>query len=514
MNRETSEMGSERLPAMITLQDANVSLDGRVILQGLEFELEPGQHWAVQGGNGAGKSTFLRLLGGLLWPHPHTSRSYGFGGVRSWSPLRARESLASLSPEVQDRYVRQMLDGPDHEKGWRLNVWDAVCAGFFGSELLHQAPSAAQIQRARQVSADLGLACLLERGLETLSQGQMRRVLLARALVSGPQLLLLDEACSGLDAASRREMLQLLQEIAERQETQLVMTTHRTTEIIPAITHVLRLEAGRVVAQGPREGSPAFTSQFFSGRGPAPTTAPNPPVTEPTVPHRHPEALVRLEQASVFLDGNPILENLHWQLLPGEHWVVAGPNGSGKSTFLRLLRGELAPARGGILERFGSAKRLPVWEVGKNVALLSPALQARYRDHLGVEAAIASGFHGVLGAGAALNEAQQERVRQLMEECRLQKLAGRTFGKLSYGQTRRVLLARALVHNPRILLLDEALDGLDAEAREEMGQVLEHFAAQGNSLVVVSHHEEDWPPFVTHVLHLEQGRTRGVELLV
>lgn len=482
--------------ALIELNGASVFLDNRPILQDIHWQLQPGEHWAVLGGNGAGKSTFLRLLAGVVWPRPHDSRRYAFDGTVSWSPIRAREHTALLSPETQERYWRRLQDGADHEKGWNLVAWEAIVAGIFGSELLHQNPTSEDLHRTGEVIQQLHLEELAERPLQTLSQGQLRRVLLARAVVARPQVLFLDEACSGLDVASRHEMLDMIQALAEGGQ-QIVTTTHREAEIVPAINRVLRLENGRVVANEVR------VATVPAGR----TVAVPRAVKASAEPAAHSgEVLISLQDVSVYIDGTPVLHDLNWEFLSGQHWAVAGRNGAGKSTLFRLLRGELSPALGGSIERFGSCKREPVWEIGKRIALLSPLLQARFAEQLPVEDAVASGFFHRLGAPEPITPEQRERVQEVMELCRLEGLKGRIFGRLSYGQTRRVLLARALVYKPRILLLDEALDGLDAAAREEFSELLDRLAGEGTALAVVSHHEEDWPSLVTHVMRLEAGR--------
>jgi molybdate transport system ATP-binding protein len=489
---------------LIELNHAHVFLESHEVLSDLEFRLERGEHWAVLGGNGAGKSTFLRLLAGQIWCRPHDARLYTWEGITSWSPLRAREHIALLSPELQNRYVHRLQDGPDNEKGWQLSVEECVWSGFFDSQLLHQKPTQAQRLETQVLMHQVGIGDWAQRPLQTLSQGQMRRVLLARSLVRRPALLLLDEACSGLDRKSRVEFLEALQGIAEAGETQIVMTTHRPQELVPAISNILRLRHGRIVLNVPRS---AWKPEE-SARNPSSIAALARPEASATL-----APLLRLNSVSVYVEGAPVLSHLNWELRRGEHWVISGSNGAGKSTFLRLLRGELAPARGGTIERFGSTKLLPVWEIGRKISLFSPALQARFRDEMPIEAAMGSGFAQVLGRAPALTPEQSERVQCVMELCNLRSLAGKLFGRLSYGQTRRVLLARALVAKPQVLLLDEALDGLDASGREEMNDLLLKLARQGTTLVVVSHHEEDWPAFATHHLALRDGQIERVEAL-
>lgn len=483
--------------SLIELRGASVWLETSQILKNLHWSLDPGAHFAVLGGNGAGKSTFLRLLAGLIWPRPHDSRVYRFDGHETWSPLRARENVALLSPEIQERFVRHLQDGPDNEQGWRLNAREAVLAGFFGSELLHQQPTAQHEKRADEVIAQLRLQNLAERPLQTLSQGQMRRVLLARALVASPQLLLLDEACSGLDAASRDEMLGLIERIAQSGQTTLGMTTHRESEIVPSIRSVVTIRDGEIVENAPNH-FPSFA---------ATEALPDIPSASQTA-----ETLIRFEHASVYLDGNPILHDLNWELRRGQHFAVEGGNGAGKTTFMRLLRGELFPALGGKVVRFGK-ERMSRAEIGARISLLSPALQARYSEQITVEAAVASGFFDSFGLQGEISPEMQEQVRAVIEQCGLAPLVSRNFTKLSYGQRRRVLLARALVTQPEVLLLDEALDGLDTASRGEWNAILASVAARGASLVVTSHHRGDYPSFLTDVLTLSGGRVLAQEPL-
>ncbi|HEX8463912.1 MAG TPA: ATP-binding cassette domain-containing protein [Abditibacterium sp.] len=484
---------------LIELRKATVWLEGRAVLHELDWRLERGAHFAVLGGNGAGKSTLMRLLAGQIWPRPHFSRGYDFGTGPTWSPLRAREKVALLSPEIQERFVRQSQAGADGERGWNLDARTAILAAFFGSELLHQRPDAEQERRADELISRLKLEDLASRALTTLSQGQLRRVLLARALISRPQVLLLDEACSGLDAASREEMLELLDGIARGGETTLGLTTHRHSEIVPSIQQVLTLENGRFIE--------------------APRLALNRRLAEEQEASRlsdefEDETLLELRNASVFLDGAPILHDLNWKLRRGEHFAIEGGNGAGKTTFLRLLRGELWPARGGVIERFGNPKPMSRAAVGRQISLLSPALQARYNAEIPVETAVASGWFDALGEAGPLSAHQARKTREIIEKCGLSELSNRSLNRLSYGQRRRVLLARALVTEPQILLLDEALDGLDSASRAVWNGILAEVASRGTSLVVTSHHKADYPPFLTHVTRLDAGRISAQRELV
>ncbi len=490
---------------LIALENARVELDGRTILAGLNWRLNLGAHAAVIGENGSGKSTFLRLIAGQIWSTPARSRSYAFGESATHTPLLARERIAHLSPEMQERYVRQGLIGAEGERGWELTAREVVLTGWFDSALLHQAPDENQLARAEELLAQFDLSALASRAYATLSQGQLRRVLLARALVKSPQVLLLDEACSGLDARARGALLEHIEILARSGQTTLVMTTHRADELVPSIGEVWQIRNRTIERAQKRAGLVAWRSQGSASANRERCenlrlAEALPWLRQATSPVANRTPLIQLSNAAVFLDGAPVIAPLDWKWVTDQQWALTGANGSGKSTFLRLLRGQLTPAWGGTIERFGSNVRRSLADIGRDIALLSPQIQARFSDEMPVEAAIGSGFLDAFELWRTLTDDEQSRVEQTMTQLEMDDLRGRTFGKLSYGQTRRVLLARALVVEPKIVLLDEALDGLDAKTRGRMSELLGELAQSGTHFAFASHHAGDFPDWLTDEL--------------
>jgi molybdate transport system ATP-binding protein len=186
--------------------------------------------------------------------------------------------------------------------------------------------------------------------------------------------------------------------------------------------------------------------------------------------------------------------------------VVTGPNGSGKSTLLRLIAGDVHPALGGSVQRFDLTPEDTLWDLRRRIGYVSPAFQAAYRENLSGLEVIASGFRSSVGLLEKPAPAELRRAAALARRLGLATLARRSTLAMSYGEFRRILLARALVHAPRLLVLDEPLDGLDVAGRRAMSRVLEDVARGGTSLVLVTHHEEDWPRCLTHHARLEGGR--------
>ncbi|HYX93339.1 MAG TPA: ATP-binding cassette domain-containing protein, partial [Myxococcaceae bacterium] len=234
-----------RAPLLVTIDDADVVLGGAPVLQDISFTLRQGESWAVLGGNGAGKSTFLKLLRGDVWPHPGSRgrRLYHFPGQPSESHIGAREQMPLVSPEVQDTYLR---------RDWDVPVVDVVRSGFHDSVWVHQPLSAEQERRVNDALQLVGLQHARQRSILELSTGEARRVFLARAFAPLQRVLLLDEFARGLDAGSRERVLEAISAIA-RAGTPVLMTSHRSDDLIPEIDHAVLLEGGRIAAVGSRD---------------------------------------------------------------------------------------------------------------------------------------------------------------------------------------------------------------------------------------------------------------------
>jgi len=493
---------------LIRLERVNVALNGQRVLHNLSWVLRRGEHWAVLGANGAGKSTFLRLLRGEVWPAPVDggSRHYYFDGRPTASPIGVPQRMALVSAEQQQRYLRLHA----RREGQPMRAGDVVFTGLLGSELVTRRPTRAEQARVAQTMDALNIRALADAPIDRLSQGQLRKVLIARALIGNPDILILDEVGVGLDVSSRRELLEAVQRTVA-QGIQLLITTHRRDEIIPAVTHVLELKAGRIAWLGQREDLPAPSGRKAEQLGwqTLDAAAIDQRATAP------PPFLLNIIKASVAdAEGNAlILRDVTWRVNPGEHWAILGDNGAGKSTLLRLILGELWPAHGGTIERFVDQlhpRLSSVWEVKQRIGYVSCEFQARYHADLTAAQVVATGFFASVGWLQPLSQAQKQRVQEMLGLFGLLPLAQRSILEMSYGQARKVLIARALVNAPRLLILDEVFDGLDAEARAGLAEVLQQAALQA-SVLMVTHHSEDILPFITHRLIIDGGHIASQE---
>jgi molybdate transport system ATP-binding protein len=478
----------------LAVELAHVSLrrGGRRVLTDLKLRIRPGERWVLAGANGAGKTQLLKLLAGSVWPEPapHSVRRYVRGHHEWLTPQDVREDIAYLGAERQDKYQRY---------GWDMSVERIVGTGIHRTDIALDPLSAADRRGVRRALRALRAEHLAARPFLSLSYGERRVTLLARALASRPRLLLLDEVLNGLDAANRSRVLDWL----ERRKRRLpwMLATHRLEDVPRAASRALVLERGRIVYAGARRHAPF--ARWLAPR--AHSRLGRRAHARPAAPGKE---LVRLHNARVYLDGSRALSGISLAVCAGECWVIHGRNGSGKTTLLRTLYGDHGVAVGGRIERAGIAPGVPLERFKRHVGLVAPHLQADQPRELTVCEVVQSGRHASVGLNGAPSAADRAATRRVLAHFGLTRLAQRRLRELSYGQSRRVLFARALVRKPQLLLLDEPLAGVDAPTRAALLQRVAARAAAGTAVVVTAQRIGDWPGSATHELELAAGRAR------
>jgi molybdate transport system ATP-binding protein len=488
----------------ISLHAVGVQRGRKWVLRDLTLDLRPGERCALLGANGAGKTQLLKLLAGDVWPTPTAagSRTY-YLGRQEVDLIEAKSRVAYLGAEMQDKYARY---------GWDLTVSDLIATGLHRTDLLLSPVTPFERRSIEATLRTCGLKRLAGRRMSSLSYGQKRLALLARALCNDPDWLLLDELYNGLDASYRRRIDRVLRGVCARGGSWIV-ASHRACDVPRGTRGLIELAAGRLLAKRPLRRETASRLRAAAGESVAPgavraARAGRKAARAGRAVSRSRSVLVKISGADLYVDYKPVLRGVSWELRDGEHWAVFGANGAGKSSFLKLLYGDLSPALGGIIERRGFPHGTPIADWKRCVGFVSPELQSDYAVNVSIRDLVASGPRASIGLAEPTSAAEARVAARWLKFFGLHDVAERRPRELSYGQLRRALLARALAAAPRVLLLDEPLTGLDPAQRAFMKRLLERLMRRV-TLVMAVHHAEDLPRGVTRVLHLEAGRAHA-----
>lgn len=346
---------------------------------------------------------------------------------------------------------------------------------------------------------EFGMESILARGLKFLSTGEFRKVQIARALAEQPRRLILDEPFDGLDVGTQQELKIVLCRLAAK-SIQLVLLLNRIDEIVESTETVFLIDEYGLVDTVLRGEE---LERFFKLEE-LPETLPEPPERQPLdLPRNVP--LIEIRQARVAYTGNIVFEGLDWRVEQGEHWQVAGPNGCGKTTLLEMVTGDHPQLYCNDIHVFGIRRGSgeSVWDIKKHIGHVSSAVQLGYRVSTSVLDVVVSGFHDSIGVYRKPSLAEIKCARQWLELIHLAHTSERPLRSLSYGEQRMVLIARAMVKRPTLLVLDEPCQGLDEINRRTVLKLINHIGIRSDTTILyVTHHATDQVPCIQHRLDM------------
>lgn len=425
------------------------------------WPIETGQCWAVLGRNGSGKKHLAQaLLDQQLLPE------------------NSHASFSLISFEEQQAFYEKELKKDD------TDFMDKLDPGTTVRALLNATDDELEALKF------LNLESILDRGYRLLSSGESRKALLAQALIQRPDYLILDEPYDSLDKQSKAELALFFARLAAKKETQLIFLFNDINEIDDWHSHVAILEKGELIVQGQREDI-LNNQDLHALLDFDPSVLPSWPESFNSTPA--PDPIVKINKARVSYGETLIFENINLLIRPGEHTLLTGPNGSGKSTLLHLITGDHPQCYGNDINVLGFKRGSgeSIWQLKKNIGIVSPELHRNHRVSGSALEITLSGFFDSIGLYESASPIQITHAKHWLSLVGLEQKASTSFKTLAYGEQRLVLIARALVKQPALLICDEPTQGLDQINRHRFLYFLEHLSSQQRTTVVMASHRDD-----------------------
>ena len=459
----------------------------------VDFCLNAGEQLAVVGPNGGGKSILIDIITGKY-------------------PLLMNEVEYDFSPSssnlVSDnlRYITFRDSYGDADGSYyyqqRWNSQDMENIPVVGDLL----PQCKDEQLKESLYTLFRIEEMLQKPIILLSSGELRKFQLTKTLLSGSRVLIMDNPFIGLDAGTRDLLKSLLAELIKVIGLQVILVLSKSDDIPDFITHVITVEnmiCGEKLPRSEYQGVCVPEKMLSDEKRQA-------ILDMPYKDNLYKAAnVVKLNKVSIRYGERTILRELDWTVKCGEKWALSGENGAGKSTLLSLVCADNPQSYACDITLFdrkrGSGES--IWEIKKHIGYVSPEMHRAYLKNIPAIDIVASGLHDSIGLYKRSKEEDRAVCLFWMDIFGVKQLADRSFLQLSSGEQRLVLLARAFVKDPELLILDEPLHGLDLYNRRLVKDVIETFCHRNDkTMIMVTHYKEELPACITDSLYLVRNR--------
>lgn len=459
----------------------------QTVFTGVNWTFQWDQNWAIVGPNGAGKTVLAEAIAGKGWVSGgHIS--YGFIDKEPSRHLDTRDYISYVTFTEQSRqmdyanfYYQQRFQATESDQA--ITVKDYL----FEDQTVFVTDPLLKV---------LNVESLFPLHFIKLSNGQTRRVRLAKALLKGPKLLIVDNFLTGLDKQTREDLELLLSELADNGLKIILVTS---SEVLPqCISHVLEVENFKIKGQYTKaEYLAKARKKTESVRG---STELDSIFSQPLKEAKDHDfkIAVRMEKASLAYGNDIILDSIDWTICKGEKWALTGPNGSGKTSLLSLIYADNPQAYSQKITLFDRPKGSgeSIWEIKKKIGFISPELFTYFRSAKPALEVAATGYSDTLVLQKRITATQVVEVKHLFRFFGMEALLHRSYRHLSTGEKRMVLIIRSLLKNAPMLIMDEPFQGLDSGFQKRCQELLEAYCHSGRTLIFVSHYEQEIPGFV------------------
>lgn len=462
--------------------------------QPVNISINKGEQIAIVGPNGAGKSLLIDILIGR-WPLLMNEVEYDFSPSESslvCENIRYITFRDSYGDSDTNLYYQQRWNSQDME------ITPIV------KDLL---PQCHDVNLKEKLYSLFGIEEMLDKHVVLLSSGELRKFQLVKTLLTNPRMLIMDNPFIGLDAGTRTMLKTLLEQLTGMFLLQLVLVVSKPNDIPDFITHVIPVE-NRIC------GEKMSRIEYLSSR-------PQEPLRILTIEKElkilelesngeelDTDEIVHLDKVNIGYGNRCILKDLDWTIKKGEKWALSGENGAGKSTLLSLVCADNPQSYTCNITLFGKKRGTgeSIWDIKKHIGYVSPEMFRSYLKNLPVIEIVASGLYDTVGLYRRPKSEQLAVCEWWLDIFGILDLKERNFLQLSSGEQRLVLLARAFVKDPDLLILDEPLHGLDNERCRLVKDIIEAFChRKDKTLIMVTHYPEELPLSITHSLHIQKN---------
>jgi molybdate transport system ATP-binding protein len=440
-----------------------------------EFSIKSGESWCLYGENNSGIDFFLQLLEGGLSDY-------------SAEVLDLPESYKTLSFNMQQKLYEEELRNDD------TNFLDRIDPGTLVREFLPEWRSQLGLLES------LGMEGCLDRGYRQLSSGQSRKLLLLQELASTPNLLILQNPFDGLDEKSCCELNIALSKVS-KQGTSVLLLVNVRADIPKWCTH-LAVFKGKIITEA-GERSDVLKTLIVTDTNNNDSLTPETPDSPKIERNRE---LLAVENCFAGYGDTLLFTDLNLSIYDGDHTLICGPNGCGKSTLLDIITGDNPKCYANKMRLFGHPRGSgeSIWDIKKRMGIVSPNLHSRHRNVGTALHVVLSGLHDSIGLYKKVHDPEIKSARRWLDWLNLENHAATPFSRLSYAEQRLVLVARALVKLPDLLILDEPTQGLDDSNREKILYFLSKVASDKLSTIIyVSHRKDEHRPFFKQQIMLD-----------
>ena len=474
------------------IDNLTIQYPNNVVLNSLSWSIKKGENYVIGGTSGSGKTTLAKAIAGLIPSNNAVQLNFDNN-----LPLPAKVVYISnwyqFTNLEGDRnfYYQQRYN---HHQGHDTLTVKAELEHYAQKEKL-------DFSAIEERIAAFGFEDVQSSQLIELSSGEHKKLQLIRGLWAKPQLLIIDEPYTGLDKNSRIVLNKWLDDlVAEGVQLILITNDNHLPHSINSFAHIVNGKLEKVTSQSEfardekrqRKELPAFLREF---------------------PQTQYDTIAEMNNIHIRYGEKVVLKDVSWKVNVGEKWLLQGPNGSGKSTLLSLINGDHPQAYGHDLSLFGNKRGSgeSIWDIKQKIGIISPEMHWYFDQNATVWHTIASGFYDSIGWFIDVKFHEKKQIEELLEFFDLTDVKHQNLNNLPLGKQRLAMLARTIIKNPPLLVLDEPCQGLDNDQAKYFNDVVDELAEYGKTLIYVGHYESQIPSCLEHRIVLEKGEVKAIE---